>query len=248
MADERAGPAATPPSGGAAEPSMEDILASIRRILSDDVVPPAPGALAEPAPGDVPEVGADPAEEPLDLTEDMLVAAAAPSPADPPAGARPAPPPAPPPTPPGVSRPAQVAAAPKPAPRLPDPATPESAPATERPAPAPSAERPAPAAAAQRPGAQGPGSVPSALAAGASDPSLLAPAAAAAAAASVGALLRAVASDRSSPVSRGGPSIEDVVREEIRPLLKDWLDRHLPPMVERLVRAEIERVVGQALS
>ncbi|MEN0075481.1 MAG: DUF2497 domain-containing protein, partial [Paracraurococcus sp.] len=79
-------------------------------------------------------------------------------------------------------------------------------------------------------------------------PSLLAPAAAAAAAASVGALLRAVASDRSSPVSRGGPSIEDVVREEIRPLLKDWLDRHLPPMVERLVRAEIERVVGQALS
>lgn len=239
MADERAGPAAAPPLGGAEEPSMEDILASIRRILSDDVVPPAPGALAEPALaepalGGVPDVGADPADEPLDLTEDMLVAPAAPSPADPPAGARAAPPPAPPPMPPVMARPAQVAAAPKPAPRLPDPAVPEEA---------PTAERPASSAAAQRPG-----SVPAALAASASDPSLLAPAAAAAAAASVGALLRAVASDRSSPVSRGGPSIEDVVREEIRPLLKDWLDRHLPPMVERLVRAEIERVVGQALS
>jgi cell pole-organizing protein PopZ len=37
------------------------------------------------------------------------------------------------------------------------------------------------------------------------------------------------------------------VREEIRPILKDWLDAHLPPLVERLVRAEIERVVNRAL-
>ncbi|MFM7416388.1 MAG: DUF2497 domain-containing protein, partial [Alphaproteobacteria bacterium] len=29
--------------------------------------------------------------------------------------------------------------------------------------------------------------------------------------------------------------------------LKDWLDSHLPPLVERLVRAEIERVVNRAL-
>ena len=47
---------------------------------------------------------------------------------------------------------------------------------------------------------------------------------------------------------RGGPTIEDLVREEIRPLLKEWLDAHLPPLVERLVRAEIERVVGRAVS
>ena len=33
----------------------------------------------------------------------------------------------------------------------------------------------------------------------------------------------------------------------MRPLLKQWLDAHLPPMVERLVRAEIERVVGRAV-
>ena len=38
------------------------------------------------------------------------------------------------------------------------------------------------------------------------------------------------------------------MREELRPLLKDWLDAHLPPLVERLVRAEIERVVGRIAS
>ena len=76
---------------------------------------------------------------------------------------------------------------------------------------------------------------------------LIAPAAAAAAAASMGSLMRAVSSERSAPVYRGGPSIEDVVREEMRPILKDWLDTHLPPLVERLVRAEIERVVNRGL-
>jgi cell pole-organizing protein PopZ len=77
--------------------------------------------------------------------------------------------------------------------------------------------------------------------------SLVAPTVAAAATAAVGQLLRAVAQERASPVHRGGPSIEDVVREELRPLLKAWLDQHLPPIVERAVRAEIERVVGRAL-
>jgi len=80
------------------------------------------------------------------------------------------------------------------------------------------------------------------------DRSLVAPAVAAAAAASVGTLLQAVAANRLSAVTRGGPSIEDVVRAELRPMLKDWLDAHLPSLVERLVRIEIERVVGKALS
>jgi uncharacterized protein len=31
-------------------------------------------------------------------------------------------------------------------------------------------------------------------------------------------------------------------------MLKDWLDAHLPGVVERLVRTEIERVLGQTLS
>lgn len=37
-------------------------------------------------------------------------------------------------------------------------------------------------------------------------------------------------------------ALQDMVRDMIRPLLKSWLDDNLPNMVERLVRAEIERV------
>ena len=37
-------------------------------------------------------------------------------------------------------------------------------------------------------------------------------------------------------------TLEDLVREMLRPMLKGWLDENLPGMVERLVRAEIERV------
>ena len=37
-------------------------------------------------------------------------------------------------------------------------------------------------------------------------------------------------------------TLEDLVREMLRPMLKVWLDDNLPGMVERLVRAEIERV------
>jgi hypothetical protein len=37
-------------------------------------------------------------------------------------------------------------------------------------------------------------------------------------------------------------TLEDLVREMLRPLLKGWLDDNLPGLVERLVRAEIERV------
>ncbi|HWT10259.1 MAG TPA: DUF2497 domain-containing protein [Roseomonas sp.] len=164
-------PAGTPP-GVASDQSMEDILASIRRILNEDEAAPAAGAPAAPAPA----AAAPAADEPLLLTEEMMVAA-------------------------------------------PD----EPAPAPAAPAPAPADDAPPPVAA----------------------DALLAPAVAAAAAASVGQLLRAVSSERGAMVSRGGPTIEDVVREELRPLLKDWLDQHLPGIVERLVRAEIERVAGR---
>jgi cell pole-organizing protein PopZ len=36
--------------------------------------------------------------------------------------------------------------------------------------------------------------------------------------------------------------LEDMARDMLRPMLKQWLDDNLPTMVERLVRAEIERV------
>ena len=37
-------------------------------------------------------------------------------------------------------------------------------------------------------------------------------------------------------------TLEDLVKDMLRPMLKNWLDENLPTMVERLVRAEIERV------
>jgi cell pole-organizing protein PopZ len=159
---------------GGADPSMEDILASIRRILSDDEQPAATQAPPKPAPAPPPVVAATTAELPdeeadaLPLSEAML-----------------------------------VSAAPEPAPEPPMPA-------------APPANR------------------------------LVAPEAEAAAASSVSSLLHTLVQQRDSlPVYRGGPTIEDLVRDEIRPLLKAWLDAHLPPLVERLVRTEIERVVGR---
>jgi cell pole-organizing protein PopZ len=67
-----------------------------------------------------------------------------------------------------------------------------------------------------------------------------------AAASSVTNLVRALTSDRSTQVHSGGPTIADLVREELRPMLKSWLDSNLPPLVERLVRSEIERVISRA--
>ena len=37
-------------------------------------------------------------------------------------------------------------------------------------------------------------------------------------------------------------TLEDLVREMLRPMLKSWLDDNLPGMVERIVKSEIERV------
>jgi hypothetical protein len=39
-----------------------------------------------------------------------------------------------------------------------------------------------------------------------------------------------------------GRTLEDVVKDMMRPMIKVWLDENLPSLVERLVKAEIERV------
>ncbi len=170
-------PGSPPQPGEAADPSMEDILASIRRILSEDEAAAAPAA---PASGE-PEVLA---LEPSMLVEEPPLAV----PYDP------APVAADPPAPPAVEL-AVVA----------DPGEPAGA-------------------------------------------GLVAPAAAAAAASSLGALVRTLAERQSLAVHRGGPTLEDIVREEMRPMLKAWLDKNLPGLVERLVRVEIERVIGRITS
>jgi uncharacterized protein len=153
----------TPGSGG--DPSMEDILASIRRILSEEE-----GHAAQPE-----------APTPPAASDDVLVLESS-----------------------------MMVAEPREAPH--------------QPAPEPASE---------------PASAPAAT--------LVAPEAAAAAASSVGNLLRTLASEQAMKVSSGGPTIEDIVRAELRPLLKEWLDVNLPGLVERLVRAEIERLVGRAV-
>ncbi len=43
-------------------------------------------------------------------------------------------------------------------------------------------------------------------------------------------------------LSQNARTIDDVVKEMLRPMLKNWMDENLPSIVERLVRSEIERV------
>jgi cell pole-organizing protein PopZ len=181
-------PAPATPDG--ADPSMEEILASIRRILNDDDVP-AEGAEA----GGVPTAAED--EDVLVLDDSMIVAA-----------------------PPSAQ--AVVVAPPE-----------ASQPVAE--APDEEVEAPAPAAVSADPWEQ----------LMAATPTLVAPETAAAAASSVDSLVRTLAAERATRVYSGGPTLEDMVRAELRPLVKAWLDTYLPPMVERLVRTEIERVVGR---
>ena len=169
----------------ASEPSMEDILASIRKILSDDEAPAneaaqaqsdsPPLAPAAPAPAPAPKAADE--DDALTLDASIMV----------------------------QQEQAMSEAAPNP----------EAAPMPE---PVP---EPEPVAA------------------------LVAPEAAAAAASSVENLMRTLHTEQSMRVTGNGPTIEDIVRQEIRPLLKAWLDANLPPLVERLVRTEIERVVGR---
>ncbi len=200
------GPAAGPAApGGAADPSMEDILASIRRILSEDEQPNAsqPSSVPGPAPASTdsgPDGPGGDAGDVLVLDAGMMVpdplpaapAASGLAPAAPPPAAEPPPP----------ARPAPEAQA-----------TQSAAPPTTAP---------------ELTLDQGP---------------LVDAQTRLAAASSVGNLVRTLSAGRAAQVHRGGPTIEDLVREMMRPLLKEWLDRHLPGLVERLVAAEIEKVV-----
>jgi cell pole-organizing protein PopZ len=51
----------------------------------------------------------------------------------------------------------------------------------------------------------------------------------------------AAPSARQAP-SAAGRSVEDLVREMLRPILQQWIDTNLPGMVERLVQQEIQRL------
>jgi cell pole-organizing protein PopZ len=69
------------------------------------------------------------------------------------------------------------------------------------------------------------------------------------AAASVAALsqLAAISAKRDGlGLGNGQLTIEELVRDLLKPMLRDWLDANLPAMVERLVHEEIERMVREA--
>jgi cell pole-organizing protein PopZ len=69
-------------------------------------------------------------------------------------------------------------------------------------------------------------------------------------AAAVGTLSGLVAAvDRAhggSVLGDGNRTIEDLVKEVMRPMVKAWLDENLPSLTERLVRREIERLARHA--
>ncbi|WP_038367417.1 DUF2497 domain-containing protein [Bosea sp. UNC402CLCol] len=181
------------------EPSMEEILASIRRIISDDEAKPAEAEVEAPAPEPVP---ASIDDDVLDLgTEAAFVA--------PPAVE---PPPAP-------TAPAEAEA------DVDFRETEESEPPAPVATVAPVEPTPAPVAAPQPEPAPRPVDMAS----------LLSDQASSAVTSAFGQLANTV-------LSSNARTLEDLVKDMLKPMLKTWLDDNLPLMVERLVRAEIERV------
>ena len=48
------------------------------------------------------------------------------------------------------------------------------------------------------------------------------------------------------PMGGTGRTLEDLVREMLQPMAQNWLDQKLPEIIERLVTAELSRVIGEA--
>ena len=172
------------------EPTMEEILASIRRIISEDDAPGGEEAEAAPAEAEpAVEATAEPEPEPV------------------------------------AAEPEPVAVAPEPAPEPePEPVVEEEAlELTEK---------------VETHGDLDVFTAPAAEPAAAPAPveSLVSERVASAAASSFGALSAAIT------MPKGDRTLEDVVRELLRPLLQQWLDDNLPAIVQQSVEAEVERI------
>jgi cell pole-organizing protein PopZ len=179
---------------------MEEILASIRRIIAEDGDTAAPPAAAKPAekPAPASEPEPPPEEEVLELTEVV--------------------------EPDGSVVSLAAAAAERAAEAAPSPPSPTPLVQTEEPLRRPEPVPPPPPAPAEQ---------------------IVSPATAAASVASLAQLTALPGRGERSdiPLGAGHLTLEMLVREELRPILKDWLDRNLPDMVERIVKAEIARLV-----
>ncbi len=206
----------------AQEPTMEEILASIRRIISEDDAPAdtaaTPAAAPEPEPEaaapepEAPIVAAAPAPEPaadasaeddvLELTDRYEAPAETVGDLD-------------------VVDPADA----------PFPAAPHTPPAVE----APVAAAPTPSATPDY-------------------DALVGESAAASAASAFAGLHASFKKPETAPAPSRGPdlsfasgsTVEAMVAEMLRPMLKDWLDANLPGIVEAQVRKEVERIARNA--
>lgn len=166
---------------------MEEILASIRRIISEDDGPAEAEAAPEPAPAPEPVQAFEPAPEPEAPAEDVLELTDRVTPETETVG--------------DIEAYTQAEPAPEPEPE---------------PEPPPPAAKPAVAAR--------------------DDERLVSEPSASAAAAAFSSLSEAIA------MPAAGRTLEDVVRELLRPLLKAWLDENLPRIVEAKVAEEVERI------
>jgi hypothetical protein len=218
----------------AQEPSMEEILASIRRIIADDDVSKPAKAAEETAP-----------------PKQTLAAAPAPSrPAPPAPSSKPATPPPPPPAPPkpAASTPAAANSQDEIDAMLAELDAPPQAGAVKPAAPQPAAEVLDLTEAMATP-TPTPGPPPSFRTIDGTsdvafsnkpeppplDRALISNETIAAVDSAFNTLAHTV-------IGQNARTLEDLVKEMLRPMLKSWLDDNLPSMVERIVRAEIERV------
>jgi len=201
----------------AQEPSMEEILASIRRIIADDdaakpaesagksappvaaVPPPAPAAVEQDKADTMLAIAPEPAPgaDVLDLTESMTAPPAEPAPAP-------------------SFRTIEAG---------PDVVFTDRAP---EPPEAPPARMEEPPVRMEEPRRQY-------VQAAEPDRALVSRATAAAVDSAFNSLAQTV-------LGNNARTLEDLVKEMLRPMLKSWLDDNLPNLVERIVRDEIERV------
>jgi cell pole-organizing protein PopZ len=56
----------------------------------------------------------------------------------------------------------------------------------------------------------------------------------------------AAVTEKSETAPAGDGPLEAVVRELLKPLLKEWLDANLPEIIEQLVAREIARITGKS--
>ncbi|MGO4666871.1 PopZ family protein [Bosea sp. 2RAB26] len=188
------------------EPSMEEILASIRRIIADDEVKPAEASA--PAPTPEPPPAAPQLQLVEEIDDDVLDLGAEASLVVSPTMAEPEPP--------------AVAIQPSLDVDFLEAAEPEFKP---EPQPEPPAQMFVPPAFV--PAQSAPPSLDMAA--------LISEQAGSAVNNAFGALAHTV-------LTNNARTLEDLVKDMLKPMLKTWLDDNLPTMVERLVRAEIERV------